>query len=60
MTKVGKMFECACGEVEYGEEAPEECSACGKLDGFIEMPEEIIKEREADMMINEEENEKLR
>ncbi len=49
MAKTGFMFECSCGEIVYGEEAPEECPKCGALNEFVQLPEEIAEEREEDM-----------
>lgn len=54
MKKVGKMFECVCGKISYGDNAPEECPSCKELDSFIELPDEIVKEREEDMINDEE------
>ncbi len=45
MASSGFMWECSCGHVEYGDEEPEECEKCGKLNSFIKMPEEIVEER---------------
>ncbi len=53
MSTTGIMFECSCGEIFYGEEAPEECSKCKKLGGFVQLPEEIVKEREEDIKAEE-------
>lgn len=45
MSIAGKVFECKkCGKIEYGEYCSAECE-CG-CDEFIELPEEIIEERE--------------
>ena len=45
----GFMWECSCGNTEYREEEPEECLKCGNLGTFMQMPEEIIQEREKDL-----------
>lgn len=45
-TKVGLVWECACGNIVHGEEAPEECEKCSALDSFIEIPEDVLKSRE--------------
>ena len=42
----GIMWECECGHVESGGEAPSECSECLKLDSFMKLPEEIVKDRD--------------
>lgn len=49
MTKVGFMWECSCGHTEYSELEPEECGKCGNINTFMQMPEEIIEERERDL-----------
>ena len=49
MSIAGFVWECKCGYLENGEEAPEECPDCFKLDSFTKLPEELILEREKDM-----------
>lgn len=49
MPPAGFMWECSCGKVEYSEVEPEECPKCGNLNTFVQMPEEIIEEREKDL-----------
>jgi len=48
MTITGKIWECSkCKHVHYGKSAPEECPKCGAIkEDFIELPEEIVEERE--------------
>lgn len=46
MVYVGFMWECECGHIEYGENPPEECPKCYKIDSFTKLPEEIVEERE--------------
>lgn len=41
-------WECACGNMEYSPEMPEECSKCHEIDCFIQMPEEVMKIREVE------------
>jgi len=48
--KAGFMWECACSHIEYDEEEPEECLRCGNLDSFIKVPEELVEEREKDLV----------
>jgi len=43
-------WECACGNVEYGQLEPEECSECGKIGQFSQLPEELIEEREKEKL----------
>lgn len=50
MSIAGFMWECSCGNMAYGETPPEECSKCNKIDSFIKLPEEIVKEREKDII----------
>ena len=49
MSIAGFMWECSCGNAAYGENAPEECEKCHKIDNFIKLPEEIEKEIEKDL-----------
>jgi hypothetical protein len=39
-------WECNCGNIEYSKELPEECPSCLALESFVQLPEELIKERE--------------
>lgn len=50
MTPAGFMWECSCGFTDYSEEEIDECSQCGKVNSFIKMPEEIVEEREREMI----------
>ena len=50
MPKQGILWECVCGFAEYGDITPEECSKCGKLDSFEQVPEELLEEREKDLV----------
>lgn len=45
MSYAGFMWECECGNIEYGETPPEECKKCHRLNSFIKLPEEIVDER---------------
>lgn len=38
-------WECECGNVEYGEVAPEECEKCFGINSFAQLPDELIEER---------------
>ena len=49
------VWECECGKTIYGEKSPEECKKCGRIDSFVQLPEEIVEEREKDMVYEEEE-----
>ncbi|MCK4553107.1 hypothetical protein KAT80_02800 [Candidatus Pacearchaeota archaeon] len=46
MSYTGYSWECECGHIEYGENPPEECKKCGKINSFAKLPEEIVDERE--------------
>ncbi len=45
MTYAGFVWECECGHIEHREKPPEECPKCHRVDGFVELPEEIVDER---------------
>jgi hypothetical protein len=53
MSHAGFAWECSCGNLEYGEEAPEECPKCFALDSFAQLPEEIALEREKELLEDE-------
>lgn len=50
---VDLAWECACGNIEYDAAEPEECSECGKIGNFTQLPEELIEEREKDLGIDD-------
>jgi hypothetical protein len=56
MVKSGFMWECECGKTIRGEKSPEECNKCGRIDSFVQLPEEIVEEREKDMVYEEDED----
>lgn len=43
--KSGFVWECECGNIEYGQYPPEECKQCEALDSFIKVPEDEVEER---------------
>ena len=43
-------WECACGQIEYGEEPPTECEKCFRISSFTQLPEELIEEREKELV----------
>lgn len=49
MSLAGFAWECRCGALTYGEEEPEECSACNRCSAFVKLPEELVEERERDL-----------
>ncbi len=46
MTKKGFVWECECGNIEYGVNPPEECSACEAIESFTKVPDELAEEKE--------------
>ena len=50
MTYAGFVWECSCGNIEYSELAPEECTKCNNIESYIKLPEELVVEREKDMV----------
>lgn len=49
MAYTGFFWECNCGHVELSEIPPEECPSCYSINSFVQLPEEIVAEREKDM-----------
>ncbi|MCH7568264.1 MAG: hypothetical protein IIA87_02480 [Nanoarchaeota archaeon] len=49
MTIQNFMWECECGHTEYDKISPQECIKCWKINSFIQVPEEIVREREKSM-----------
>ncbi len=41
MSYAGYVWECECGFIHYGEDAPEECPKCGRIERFTRLPEEL-------------------
>lgn len=39
-------WECSCGHIVYGDESPDQCPSCNKVDSFVQLPEELRTERE--------------
>ena len=44
------MWECNCGNVEYGKDPPQECEKCWEANNFIQVPEDMIKNKEEKMV----------
>lgn len=42
-------WECECGNVEYGELAPEECEKCFGINSFAQLPDELLEERSKEL-----------
>ena len=59
MKQQGFMWECECGNVNYGEYPPRECPKCQAIDVFTKVPEELREEKEAEKVLsaNSEEDE---
>jgi len=49
MSRAELMWECSCGHTEYSSIEPEECLKCGNISNFMQMPEEIVNEREKEI-----------
>lgn len=47
-------WECSCGNIEYGEMIPQECSSCFAIDSFTPLPEELMDERARDADFDDE------
>ncbi|MBU0467251.1 MAG: hypothetical protein KJ718_03750 [Nanoarchaeota archaeon] len=45
MTSKGFVWECECGNIEYGQYPPQECSGCQAIESFIKVPEEMVEEK---------------
>ena len=52
MKKTSFMWECECGNIEYGQYPPQECSHCKAIDSFLKVPEEMVEEREAENVLS--------
>jgi len=51
MAGKGIVWECECGNIEYGAYPPAECSECEAVDSFIKGPDDEIEEREAENVL---------
>ncbi|MFH1422268.1 MAG: hypothetical protein ABIH42_06100 [Planctomycetota bacterium] len=51
MKKSGFMWECECGNIEYGEYPPKECGRCKGIESFLKVPEDLVEEREAENVL---------
>ena len=49
----GLVWECECGNIEYGENPPEECPECSAVATFMQVPEELIEEREEEHILSQ-------
>ena len=41
--KKALVWECECGNIEYGSLPPEECSECSSLNSFLKVPDEMVE-----------------
>lgn len=39
------MWECECGNIEYGKHPPEECEKCWTMNNFAKVPEDLVDEK---------------
>ncbi|MBU0761135.1 MAG: hypothetical protein KJ600_04290 [Nanoarchaeota archaeon] len=51
MSKDGFMWECECGNVEYGQYPPQECEECQAIESFAKVPEDMIEKKEAENVL---------
>jgi len=56
MTKEGLMWECECGQIEYGTNPPEECNTCSAIATFTKVPDDLIEKKEADSILSNKRN----
>ena len=59
MIAEGNVWRCKCGNIDYGEFPPEECSKCWKANSFSIVPEDMVEEIEGDMLLEEIKSEDL-
>jgi len=45
MKPSGFVWECECGQIEYGEYPPEECNGCQGVESFSKIPEDMIEDK---------------
>ena len=57
MKEKGFVWECECGNIEYGIYPPRECSTCNVIDGFVKVPEEMVEEKEAEAALSAQQEE---
>jgi hypothetical protein len=46
------VWECQCGHIEYCELPPEDCPECLRVGKFIQVPEDMIEEKEAESIVS--------
>ena len=46
MAYAGYVWEFECGHTELGDNPPEGCEKCHRVNSFTQLPEEIADERE--------------
>ena len=51
----GFMWECECGNIEYGEYSPEDCKKCDAVNSFTRVPEDQIEEKENALFVGNKE-----
>jgi len=47
MVSKGLVWECECGNIEYGQWPPQECSQCDGMDCFLKIPEDEVEDKVA-------------
>ncbi|MBS3088296.1 hypothetical protein J4402_00795 [Candidatus Pacearchaeota archaeon] len=51
------VWQCKCGNIEYGEFPPEDCPKCLRLNKFKKIPEDQIEDAEAEEILSKMEGE---
>ncbi len=51
----GIMWECKCGHLEYGEEPPEDCPKCLRINNFTQVPEDLMEQKTGGLLMEEKE-----
>ncbi len=46
------MWECECGNTEYGENPPLRCRECSLVGSFLKLSDEEAEEREAENILS--------
>ncbi len=48
----GFVWECECGNIEYGVNPPKECPECSEIESFIKVPDELAEEKEEKIILS--------
>lgn len=47
----GFVWECECGNIEYGLYPPKECKECESFNSYMKVPDEAVEEKEEQHVI---------